>query len=164
MIYSPKTIGRYFSRGCRPRYWKMGGSPMPPFRRYLRGCGNFRRGIELIDLFDIDSDLVAAASSFSDPIRQASNEHLAQAIESMPAAQQAGFLKRIVLGESPLLSRNCVDSSAAAHDLPKYPLLHLGLCQPQLVSSLRKRGGSRRTASGRRGHGRQRWNFSDLKR
>ena len=55
----------------------------------------------LIDLFDIDSDLVAAAASFSDPIRQASNEDLAQAIESMPAARQAGFLKRIVLGESP---------------------------------------------------------------
>ena len=45
MICSPKTIGRYSSRGCRPRYWKMGGSPMPPFRRYLRACGNFRRGI-----------------------------------------------------------------------------------------------------------------------
>jgi hypothetical protein len=53
----------------------------------------------LIDLFDIDSDLVVAAASFSGPIRQASNEELAQAIESMPAEQQIGFLRRMVLGE-----------------------------------------------------------------
>jgi hypothetical protein len=55
----------------------------------------------LIDLFGIDSDLVAAAASFSDPIRRESNEDLAQSIESMPAAQQAGFLRRMVLGEPP---------------------------------------------------------------
>ena len=54
-----------------------------------------------IDLFGIDSDLVAAAASFSDPIRRESNEDLAQSIESMPAAQQAGFLRRMVLGEPP---------------------------------------------------------------
>jgi hypothetical protein len=70
--------------------------PVPPGLRELS-----ERHEALIDLFDIDSDLVAAAASFSDPIRQASNEDLAQAIDSMPAARQAGFLKRIVLGESP---------------------------------------------------------------
>ena len=42
---------------------------------------------------------MAAAASFSDPIREASNEELAQAIESMPAEQQIGFLRRMVLGE-----------------------------------------------------------------
>jgi hypothetical protein len=55
----------------------------------------------LIDLFGIDSDLVAAAASFSDPVHGVSNEDLAGVIESMPAAQQVGFLKRMVLGESP---------------------------------------------------------------
>jgi hypothetical protein len=70
--------------------------PVPPGLRELS-----ERHRALIDLFGIDSDLVAAAASFSDPIRQASDEDLAQAIESMPAARQAGFLKRIVLAESP---------------------------------------------------------------
>jgi hypothetical protein len=68
--------------------------PVPPGLRKLS-----ERHRALIDLFDIDSDLVAASSSFSDPIRQASNEELAQAIESMPAEQQIGFLRRMVLGE-----------------------------------------------------------------
>jgi hypothetical protein len=68
--------------------------PVPPGLRKLS-----ERHRALIDLFDIDSDLVAAAASFSDPIRQASNEELAQAIESMPAEQQIGFLRRMVLGE-----------------------------------------------------------------
>src|SRR4029077_1552447 len=61
--------------------------PVPPGLRELS-----ERHPALIDLFDIDSDLVNAAASFSDPIRQASNEDLAQAIESMPVAQQTGFL------------------------------------------------------------------------
>jgi hypothetical protein len=72
--------------------------PVPPGLRELS-----ERHRALIDLFDIDPDLVAAAESFSDPIRRASNEDLAQAIESMPAAQQAGFLRRMVLGEPPLV-------------------------------------------------------------
>jgi hypothetical protein len=68
--------------------------PVPPGPRKLS-----ERHRALIDLFGIDSDLVAAAASFRDPIRQASNEELAQAIESMPAEQQIGFLRRMVLGE-----------------------------------------------------------------
>jgi hypothetical protein len=72
--------------------------PVPPGLRELS-----ERHRALIDLFDIDPDLVTAAESFSDPIRRASNEDLAQAIESMPAAQQAGFLRRMVLGEPPLV-------------------------------------------------------------
>jgi hypothetical protein len=68
--------------------------PVPPGLRRLS-----ERHRALIDLFDIDSDLLVAAASFSDPIRQASNEELAQAIESMPAEQQIGFLRRMVLGE-----------------------------------------------------------------
>jgi hypothetical protein len=68
--------------------------PVPPGLRELP-----ERHQALIDLFGIDSDLVAAAASFSDPLRGVSNEDLAQAVDSMPAAQQAGFLKRIVLGE-----------------------------------------------------------------
>ena len=68
--------------------------PVPPGLRELS-----ERHRALIDLFNIDLDLVAAAESFSDPIRRASNEDLAQAIESMPAAQQADFLRRMVLGE-----------------------------------------------------------------
>jgi hypothetical protein len=70
---------------------------LPPVPSGLRELPE--RHQALIDLFGIDSDLVAAAASFSDPLRGVSNEDLAQAIDSMPAAQQAGFLKRIVLGE-----------------------------------------------------------------
>jgi hypothetical protein len=70
--------------------------PVPPGLRELS-----ERHRALIDLFDIDSDLVAAAASFSDPIRRVSNEDLAREMESMPSAQQAGFLRRMLLGEPP---------------------------------------------------------------
>ncbi len=71
-------------------------APVPPGLRELS-----ERHRALIDLFGIDADLVAAAASFSNPIRRVSNEDLAQAIEAMPAAQRAGFLRRMVLGEPP---------------------------------------------------------------
>jgi hypothetical protein len=70
--------------------------PIPPGLAELS-----ERHRALIDLFDIDSDLVAAAAAFSEPIRQVSNEDLAQAVEAMPASHQAGFLRRMVLGEPP---------------------------------------------------------------
>jgi hypothetical protein len=72
--------------------------PIPPGLNEL-----VERHRMLIDLFEIDLDLIAAAASFSDPIQQVSNEDLAEAIESMPVAQQAAFLRRMVLGESPAI-------------------------------------------------------------
>ncbi len=72
---------------------------LPPVPPGLRKLSDPLRAFS--ELFEINSDLVAAAASFSDPIRQESNEDLAHALESMPAVRQADILRRMVLGEPP---------------------------------------------------------------
>jgi hypothetical protein len=81
-------------------YLKYGWEPdadLPPIPPGLNQLSERHRG--LIELFEIDIDLVAAATSFSGPIRGATNEELAHQMESMPAGAQTDFLKRMVLGE-----------------------------------------------------------------
>jgi hypothetical protein len=128
---------------------------LPPVPAGLRKLSERHRA--LIDLFEIDSDLVAAAASFSDPIRQASNEELAQAIESMPAEQQIGFLRRMVLGEpASVVAAELRRQLRIVHDSSKRPSPHRSHRPPLLVPSLRKRGECSRIGSVRRANGRQR--------
>jgi hypothetical protein len=72
---------------------------LPPIPAGLRELSETHR--TLISFFGIDPDLVAAAEPFSAPIEPVTNEGLARALDSMPGGEQSGFLRKMVMGESP---------------------------------------------------------------
>jgi hypothetical protein len=96
------------------------GSKLPSIPAGLGELSETHR--TFIRYFGIDPNLAAAAEIFSAPMTQLTNEDLARKLDSM-GVEQSGFLRRMVMGESPTiviaeLRRRLRANGSSADDLP----------------------------------------------